>query len=101
MSLTSPEIELTPLDVLDMKIAGAKRGWKKTEKKASQKPEQKADETKTAKGRMLTRILLILIVLVGLLILWLGVGVMMNRGVLPSVDLGYSFMQDFLSNVFG
>ena len=63
--------------------------------------EEEADEEEPRKShRGLTAFLIVLLVLLVLITLWFGAGVLMMYSIIPKFDLGYSWFNENLFNLF-
>lgn len=92
---------LTPEKLRGLSDASAPPAAQPEKSEASPVPESESAEADPPKAhRGLTAFLIVLLVLLVLLTLWFGAGVLMMYSILPKIDLGYSWFNEYLFNLF-
>ena len=92
---------LTPEKLRGLSDASAPPAAQPEKSEASPVPESESAEADPPKAhRGLTAFLIVLLVLLVLLTLWFGAGVLMMYSILPKIDLGYSWFNEHLFNLF-
>ena len=93
---SSEEREFTIDEIIDQKA----EQYKKKKEKTSASSSEMVPPAYMKERRGLSAVLLVLVIVVSLLVVWLGIGTLMNMGVIPYVDFGYGWLKTLFQGVW-